>query len=68
MLSTDEEIKIRTLLTKYNVHQKLYSGSGSPNGVVSAPMGSLYFNTSGGANTTLYVKESGTGNTGWTAK
>ena len=44
------------------------SGSGSPNGAVTAPVGSLYTDTGGGANTTLYVKESGTGNTGWTAK
>ena len=44
------------------------SGSGSPEGVVTAPIGSLYTNTAGGASTTLYVKTSGTGNTGWTAK
>lgn len=43
-------------------------GVGSPEGVVTAPVGSLYSNTSGGASTTLYVKTSGTGNTGWTAK
>lgn len=44
------------------------SGSGSPENVVLAPIGSLYSRTDGGANTTLYVKESGTGNTGWVAK
>ncbi len=43
-------------------------GAGSPEGVVTAPIGSLYSNTSGGASTTLYVKTSGAGNTGWTAK
>jgi len=43
-------------------------GNGSPEGEVTAPMGSLYLNLDGGANTTLYVKTSGTGNTGWTAK
>ncbi len=45
-----------------------FTGSGSPEGVVTAPIGSLYSNTAGGASTTLYVKTSGTGNTGWTAK
>ena len=45
-----------------------YSGAGSPEGVVSAPVGSLYSRTDGGAGTSLYVKESGTGNTGWVAK
>ena len=44
------------------------SGSGSPEGVVSAPVGRLYIRTDGGAGMTLYVKESGTGNTGWVGK
>jgi hypothetical protein len=44
------------------------SGVGSPEGNVTAPIGSLYTNTSGGVSTTLYVKTSGAGNTGWTAK
>lgn len=45
------------------------SGSGSPEAVVSAPVGSLYLRTDGGAGTTLYVKESGgSTNTGWVAK
>lgn len=42
-------------------------GSGSPEGVLAAPAGSLYSNTAGGVATTLYVKSVGTGNTGWTA-
>lgn len=44
------------------------SGAGTPQGVVTAPVGSLFTRTDGGANTTLYVKESGAGNTGWVAK
>ena len=44
------------------------SGTGSPESVVTASVGSLYSRTDGGSGTTLYVKESGTGNTGWTAK
>ncbi|MFW1826413.1 hypothetical protein [Acinetobacter sp. ULE_I092] len=43
-------------------------GTGSPEGVLVAGVGSTYRNTSGGAGTTFYVKESGTGNTGWVAK
>lgn len=46
----------------------LISGAGSPEGFVTATIGSLYLRTDGGAGTTLYVKEFGTGNTGWTAK
>jgi hypothetical protein len=45
------------------------TGSGSPEGSVAAPVGSIYTNQAGGASTTLYVKTSGgSGNTGWTAK
>jgi hypothetical protein len=44
------------------------TGTGSPEGVVTANMGSLYLNLSGGASTTLYVKQTGAGNTGWVGK
>lgn len=44
-----------------------FNGTGSPEGVVTAPSGSLYTNTSG-SGTALYVKQSGTGNVGWIAK
>ena len=43
-------------------------GEGDPNNVVTASVGRLYVDTTGGAGTVLYVKESGTGNTGWVAK
>jgi hypothetical protein len=44
------------------------SGAGSPEGVVTAPIGSLYSRSDGGALTSLYVKQSGSGNTGWAGK
>jgi hypothetical protein len=44
------------------------TGTGTPEGAVTAPVGSLFTRTDGGANTTLYVKESGAGDTGWVAK
>ena len=44
------------------------SGSGSPEGVVTAPHCSTYQRTDGGAGTSYYVKETGSGNTGWVAK
>ncbi len=43
-------------------------GAGSPEGVISARVGSMYLRQDGGAGTTLYIKESGTGSTGWIAK
>jgi hypothetical protein len=44
------------------------SGTGTPEGSVTATVGSLFTRTDGGASTTLYCKESGSGNTGWIAK
>jgi hypothetical protein len=47
---------------------KWTTGTGTPEGALTAVVGSLYTRLDGGAGTTLYVKESGTGNTGWVAK
>lgn len=44
------------------------AGAGSPEGAVTAGIGAVYLRTDGGAATSMYVKESGTGNTGWVAK
>lgn len=44
------------------------AGSGSPEGVVTAAVGSTYHRTNGGAGTSFYVKESGAGSTGWIGK
>lgn len=44
------------------------AGAGSPEGAVTGAVGSIYRRIDGDANTTLYVKESGTGNVGWVAK
>lgn len=40
-------------------------GSGTPEGTVTAAVGSVYRRSNGSSNTTLYVKETGSGNTGW---
>ena len=50
------------------LNDQVLAGSGSPEGVVTAPIGTLYSRSDGGAGTSLYVKESGTGNTGWVGK
>ncbi len=50
------------------IDQHFIDGNGSPEGVVSAGIGAMYIRRDGGAGTVLYVKESGTGNTGWVAK
>ena len=51
------------------VTASIYTGAGSPNGSQVGSPGDIYLNTSGGAATTLYVKESGANtNTGWVGK
>lgn len=48
---------------------QISTGTGSPQSVVTGSPGDIYLNKSGGAGTTLWVKESGTGtNTGWVGK
>lgn len=47
---------------------KILGGSGTPEAAVTAPVGSLFMRSDGGASTSFYVKESGAGNTGWVAK
>lgn len=46
----------------------LHTGTGSPESVLTATVGHVYLRSDGGAGTTLYVKESGSGNTGWVGK
>lgn len=50
------------------VNVQEFAGDGTPEGVVAASRGSTYRRRDGGAGTTFYVKESGTGNIGWVAK
>ena len=45
-----------------------WSGTGTPESSITAGIGSQFIRTNGGAGTTFYIKESGTGNTGWVGK
>ena len=45
----------------------IFSGTGTPEGAVTAGIGSIFLRTDGGVGTSLYSKTSGAGNTGWTA-
>jgi len=44
---------------------EIRTGTGSPETAVVGKVCDVYLRTNGGASTTLYVKETGTGNTGW---
>jgi len=65
---TPKDIPDPILRDKLKGAGMMYTGTGTPESVVTAPIGSIFLRTDGSTNTTLYVKESGTGNTGWAAK
>lgn len=50
-----------------NIKSPIFQGTGSPDGIITAPIGSVYQRWDGDTATTLYVKEKGTGNIGWHA-
>lgn len=58
-----KNIKLRTGSAWLNL-TPIY-GTGMPNGVVSAPVGSKYIDTNATNGAVEWVKSSGTGNTGW---
>lgn len=62
----DDLIKVARMLKLVGNNIGIYSGSGSPEGVITANVGSLYLRTD--AATALWVKQTGTGATGWVAK
>jgi hypothetical protein len=53
---------------KFGNSVRVLTDSASPEGAVTAAVGSIYLRTGGGAGTTLYIKESGSGSVGWVAK
>lgn len=58
-----------TTKVKGSVFDLIQYGTGTPEAVVTADIGAIYINTTGGAGTTLYIKESGTAtDTGWIGK
>jgi hypothetical protein len=65
-LSTSGKVYSGGLLNVSDGTKQIVWGNGAP--AISAGVGSIYLRMDGGANTTLYIKESGTGSTGWVAK
>ena len=47
---------------------RAFIGTATPEGTVTANVGATFQRSNGGANTSNYFKESGTGNTGWVGK
>lgn len=67
MSATDATTNLSTFLYDVLPVVGFFAGPGAPENVVAAPKGSLYLRSDGDANTTMYIKTTGTGVTGWTA-
>ncbi len=55
---------LRELVQQINLNSTLI-GTGSPEGVISAEITKKYMDLSGVSGSILYIKQSGSGNTGW---
>ncbi|MEE8207875.1 MAG: hypothetical protein V3T88_02825 [Nitrosomonadaceae bacterium] len=54
----------RELVRAVNLNTPL-TGTGSPEGVLTAEPTQRYMDTAGASEAVLYIKQTGTGNTGW---
>lgn len=60
---------ITNLPTYYKITENEFEGTGTPNALVAAKVGSRFYRLDGATSTTFYIKETGgAGNTGWVAK
>ena len=59
---------VRFLTDIFDVVKYLHVCDNNPNGNIVASVGHVAINRNGGANTVLWVKESGTNSTGWASK
>lgn len=57
-----KKITVQSLLSS---RAAIYTGAGSPEGVTTAVVGSIYYDITTPAAPIQYIKTNGTGNTGW---
>lgn len=62
-----DAVTVESVLDKNDPTVGVFFITGDPEGALTAGIGSLALREDGGAGTTVYIKESGTGNTGWKA-
>jgi hypothetical protein len=67
VVGSSGDITSKGKITLGSAGVQILTGTGDPEGVHTAVVGSLFLRTDGGASTTLYVKETGSGNTGWSS-
>lgn len=65
----NSQISIRDALSATKeLNDLILFGTGSPEGRISASPGKIYLNIEGGEDETLWIKETGNTETGWSAK
>ncbi len=69
----DESVALQDVLRERDellnkLSSLLMTGYGTPEGAIPASVGTIYLRRDGSTSTTIYIKTSGTGDTGWTAK
>lgn len=64
-MSTDADLDSRLGSHAHPQYQTELRGTGSPEGVVAAPVGSIYTDTAATNGAIRWIKETGTGTTGW---
>ena len=62
-----DAVTVDSVLDKGDPTVGIFFTTGDPEGVFTAGIGSLALREDGGAGTSVYIKESGVGNTGWKA-
>lgn len=62
------QYEIRADRVRLNNGPEVITGTGSPEGVVAATKASQFWRTDSASSASLYIKETGVGNTGWVAK
>lgn len=62
----DNVVKLEGLSLQLGFQMRLFAGSGDPNGQITAEIGSVYLKQYAGSGVpSIYIKQSGSGNTGW---
>lgn len=64
-LPSDRFSEFMNSLVRMVNQSEIAIGTGSPEGVVTASPSKLYMDDSGSSGSILYIKKTGTGNTGW---
>lgn len=64
-LDSSSRVLVEGITRQSDTTRSIRWGTGDPEGALTASIGSVFIRIDGSTNTVVYVKEAGTGNTGW---